>query len=319
MLIDWSLADIGSLDGRRVLITGGNSGIGFQTARELLKRGACVVLGCRCPKRGEAALAEIHREMPGALAEVLLLDLSSIQSIRAAVALELSHGLPLDVLINNAGVMSPPDRKETVDGFELQFGVNVLGHFLLTALLLPALERAEMGRVVTVASIAHKRGRMYWEDLQESVCYNPGTSYAQSKLANLLFAQELERYFQVKGSRVRSFACHPGVASTHLFVQGDRAMAQRAVRWVLTWIIWATCNNELQGALPTLFCATSDRAQAGGYYGPQGFREMRGGDVGTAAVAPAAQDPMAASRLWSVCQELLGYPFTDGCSHFKDA
>lgn len=294
-----------SLHNQRILITGANVGIGYHAALQLARRGATVVMACRDPQRGEAALARLRQAVPGALAELSLLDLSSFASIRECARRELESGQPLKVLINNAGVMAPPKRLTTAEGFELQFGTNVLGHFLLTALLMPALEQADSARVVTVASIAHKRGEIRFEDLQWEQEYDPSASYAQSKLANLMLALEMERRLRAAGSSVTSVACHPGVAATRLFVTGDYGPVEKVVRIFLTWAIGLFLNSEAQGAEPTLFAATSEQAVGGGYYGPCGFREMRGA-VGQAQIRPQAQDQEAARRLWEVCERLTG-------------
>jgi NAD(P)-dependent dehydrogenase (short-subunit alcohol dehydrogenase family) len=310
MRYDWTLEKIGLQRGKRILITGANSGIGYHASVELARRGATVVMACRDPKRGGDALTRLRQAVPGADVELALLDLASLSSVRRAAALERERGLPLDALLNNAGVMAPPKRLETADGFELQFGTNVLGHFLLTQQLMPNLEKAESARVVTVASIAHKRGRMQFDDLQYQNDYDPGRSYAQSKLANLLFTFELERRLQ--NSSVTSLACHPGVASTSLFVTGDYGFLEKLIRTIASYAIGLFLNSELQGALPTLYAATSEHAEGGGYYGPQGYREMRGGDVGEAQVRPQAQNTDDARRLWEICEELTGVEFLAG-------
>jgi len=268
------------------------------------------VLGCRDRAKGEAALARLKREVPEARAELGIFDLASLESVRAFAAKELARAQPLDLLINNAGVMAPPQRLETVDGFELQFGTNVLGHFALTALLLPALERAAAKpqapapRVVMVASIAHKRGRLDFDDLQSRRNYSPMKSYQQSKLADLMLAFEMDRRLKAAGSRIVCNAAHPGVANTNLFQPGDRPVIERAVRRVVGHLIGALLNTDEDGGLPTVYAAVAPEARGGGYYGPQGFEEMRGGDVGDAKVAPQALDQAAAARLWSVCEEL---------------
>jgi NAD(P)-dependent dehydrogenase (short-subunit alcohol dehydrogenase family) len=311
MKSNWTLESMGSQHGKRVLITGANAGIGYQTALEFARRGASVILACRHQQRGEEALDRIRAAVPGALAELSTLDLASLSSVREAAQRELAQEQPLHLLINNAGVMAPPRRLQTEDGFELQLGTNVLGHFLLTALLLPALERAPQARVITVASIAHKRGRICFEDLQSASDYQPRPSYAQSKLANLLLALELERRLRRLGSTVCSVACHPGVAATQLFRTGDYNALQKAIRLLVTYAIGLFLNSERQGALPTLFASVSEQAQGGGYYGPQGYLEMRGGDVGPAWISDQAQDPETARRLWSACEELLGIRFLE--------
>ena len=310
----WSAADIPSLAGQRALVTGANSGIGFHAALELARHGAHVVLGCRDGSKGEAAAQRIRRQIPGVSLEVLQLDLASLRSVREAAETERAQGKGLDLLINNAGVMAPKKRKPTEDGFELQFGTNVLGHFALTALLMPALELAagfqvERPRVVTIASIAHKRGRLDFADLQSEQSYKPMVAYAQTKLANVMFALEFERRLQAAGepaSRVMSVAAHPGVAHTNLFQVGDYSPIERRLRGWIGVLIGTFLNTEQEGTLPTLYAATAAEANPGGYYGPQGWLEMRGGDVGEAVVAPQARDTAAAQRLWAECQRLTG-------------
>ena len=318
----WHIRDFGEhipdQAGRRVLVTGANSGIGYPTARELARAGAHVLLGSRDRAKGEAAVARLRSEVPAASVELSVFDLASLDSVREFAARELDRGLPLDVLIDNAGVMAPPKRLETKDGFELQFGTNVLGHFALTRLLMPLLEKAVAGsnaklpqapRVVIVASIAHKRGRIAFDDLQSVRSYDPMQSYAQTKLADLMLAFELDRRLKAKGSAIESVAAHPGVANTNLFVAGDFNSVERAVRRIMGPVIGALLGTALDGALPNIYAAVAPEARAGGYYGPQGFQEMRGGDAGEAKVAPQALDEAVAARLWTVCEELTGVAF----------
>ena len=295
--------------GRRALVTGANSGIGFYAALELARRGALVLLGARDPMRGEAAAARIRSEVRDAKIELVLLDLASLAQVRAFAEAELARGTGLDLLINNAGVMAPKTREVTADGFEMQFGVNVLGHFALTALLLPALERAgQRGgpapRVVTIASIAHKRGRIDFGDLQAEMRYDAMGAYRQSKLADLMIALELDRRLRAAGSRVMSVAAHPGVAQTPLFLRSEHQGVERVVRQGMGVAIRLFLNSAAQGAVPTLFAATAPEAESGGYYGPQGFEEMRGGDVGAAIISAQAQDRGIAVRLWEECERL---------------
>lgn len=308
----WNLSDVPSQDGKRILITGANSGIGFHAARVLARKGANVILACRDVLRGEAALSRLKAGDPGVRAELAILDLASLASVRAFAQRELAERHPLHMLINNAGVMAPPRRLETADGFELQFGTNVLGHFALTALLMPALELAAASggaRVVTIASIAHKRGRLDFDDLQSERRYSPMQSYQQSKLADLMFAFELDRRLRAAGSRVMSVAAHPGVANTNLFRAGEHSAIESALRAGASHLVGLLLNSDEAGALPTLYAATSPAVAGGGYYGPTGFMEMRGDRVGDAAVAPQARDVEAATRLWQVCESLTGVRF----------
>jgi len=310
----WTVASMPSQAGRRALITGANSGIGYHAALELARKGAHVLLACRDKAKGDAALERLRAEVPAASAEVVVLDLASLESVCAFGAAELSLSEPLDLLINNAGVMAPKRRLETKDGFEIQFGTNVLGHFVLTGLLLPALVRAAVNhpqrpRVVTLSSIAHKQGRLNFDDLQSAKSYGPMVAYRQSKLADLMLAFELGRRLRTAVppiSGVMSVAAHPGVANTNLFQVGEFSAAERVVRRGFGVAIGALLNSEAEGAVPTLFAATSPDVVDGGYYGPQGFQEMRGGDVGLAKVAPQALDQAAAARLWSECERLSG-------------
>ena len=301
--------------GRRALITGANSGIGYHAALELARKGAHVLLACRDKAKGDRALERLRAEVRAASAQVVLLDLASLETVCAFGVAELALGEPLDLLINNAGVMAPKRRLQTKDGFEIQFGTNVLGHFVLTALLLPALVRAaaankaQRPRVVTLASIAHKRGRLNFDDLQSTKDYKPMEAYGQSKLAGLMLAFELCRRLRAAGppiSSVMSVAAHPGVANTNLFQVGEFSTVERVLRRGFGVAIGALLNTEAEGALPTLFAATSPDVVDGGYYGPQGLLEMRGGDVGLARVAAQALDQAAAARLWSECERLSG-------------
>ncbi len=305
----WNVTDIPSQAGRRALITGANSGIGYHAALELARKGAHVLLAARDRTRGEAALARLRREAPGSSAELVLLDLASLTGIRSFAEAELAHWKPLDLLIDNAGVMAPPKRLQTEDGFELQFGTNVLGHFALTALLFPLLQAAPGNpRIVTIASIAHKRAKIDFDDLMAHHSYDPMRSYGQTKLANLLVAFELDRRLREAHSPILSVAAHPGVAKTNLLETGDYPRLVKAIRRTANSLIGKVMNTDAEGAIPTLFAATALDAASGGYYGPQGFQETRGGDVGPAKIALQAKDKAVAKRLWSVCEELTGVP-----------
>jgi NAD(P)-dependent dehydrogenase (short-subunit alcohol dehydrogenase family) len=310
----WQAADIPSMAGKRVLITGANSGIGYHAALKLARKGAHVMLACRDRQRGEAALSRLNTDAPSAHTELVIFDLASLASIHAFAEKELVQHRPLHILINNAGVMAPPKRLETVDGFELQFGTNVLGHFALTSLLMPALNQAaaessERPRIVTIASIAHKRGQLNFDDLQSTKSYSPMRAYQQSKLADLMFSFELYSRLQAAKSPIMSIAAHPGVANTNLFQVGEHSAFEKTIRNLVGHAIGIILNSDAEGALPTLYAATAPDAKDGGYYGPQGFQEMRGDHVGPAKVATQALDTAAAARLWKVCEDLTGIKF----------
>jgi NAD(P)-dependent dehydrogenase (short-subunit alcohol dehydrogenase family) len=310
----WKAEQIPSLTNRRFLITGANSGIGFAAAMKLARKNAELIVTCRDRRKGEETLARLREEAPGVRAEAGVLDLASLASVREFAAQELHRQRPLHVLINNAGVMAVPRRTLTADGFEMQFGTNVLGHFALTGLLWPAIQRAatettEAPRIVTIASIAHKRTHLDLEDLQSSRSYSPMRAYQQSKLANLMLALEMGRRLQATGSQVRSIAAHPGVAATALFRTDGRSSLTRSLRTIMGHVIGMFLNDEAEGALPTLYAATAPDAENGGYYGPQEFGEMRGETVGPAKIAAHAQDEALASRLWEKCSDLTGVDF----------
>lgn len=307
----WTVSDIPEQTGKRALITGANSGIGYQAARVLARKGAQVMLACRDLQRAERAASAIRTETPAAKVEIALVDLASLASVRAFARAELERQRPLHLLVNNAGVMAPSRRRETADGFELQFGINVLGHFALTALLFPAMEQAAalaapQPRIVTVASIAHKGGRLIFDDFQSTRSYSPMVAYRQSKLADLIFAFALSRRLSAARSPIMSIAVHPGVANTNLFRGTDRPALERAARGAVGSLIGLLFNSDYAGALPTLFAATSDAAVNGGYYGPQGWTEMRGERVGNARVARRARDVATGERLIETCEQLTG-------------
>jgi NAD(P)-dependent dehydrogenase (short-subunit alcohol dehydrogenase family) len=313
----WTLAQMPSQAGKRFFITGGNSGVGYWAAVELARRGATVVLACRNQARGEDALRRLKLDAAGpesaaSQAELVILELGSLESIRSVAEAEVARHQPLNGLINNAGVMRPPKRLETKDGFELQFGTNVLGHFALTCRLMPALEMGRSSqiedapRVVTLASIAHKRGRIDFDDLQAEKSYSPTRGYNQSKLGNLMFAFELERRLRAASLGAVSIAVHPGVAKTNIFKIGSGTGISRVAETIVAGTIGLLLNSSLEGALPTLYAATAPEAKGGAYYGPQGLAETRGGDVGPAWVSPAAKDEAAQKKLWDICANLTG-------------
>jgi NAD(P)-dependent dehydrogenase (short-subunit alcohol dehydrogenase family) len=308
----WTAEQIPSQAGKTALITGANSGIGYQAALELARHGAHVLLGCRNEAKGRAALERLLREArgtnaEGASAEVVQLDMASLASIRAFAAAFLGRGIALDLLINNAGVMALPKRELTEDGFERQFGTNHLGHFALTGLLLPALLAAPAPRVVTVASLAHRTGKIEFDNLQRERGYEGWDAYNASKLANILFAKELDRRARAAHSRLLSLAVHPGVSTTSIFENGPGTMNLKAI--MVRVLAPVLMQNDEAGALPTLYAATSPDAQGGEYIGPDGFQELKGSPV-VVQPRPQALDVAVGERLWAVSEELTGvhYP-----------
>jgi len=298
----WTTADIPPQTGKLAVVTGANSGVGFQAARELARAGAEVILACRNPQKAAAAQRTILAELPNAQLEVAPLNLASLASIRAFAEKILNRHCCLDLLVNNAGVMALPDRQLTADGFELQFGTNHLGHFALTGLLLPAILTAPAPRIVTVSSIAHRGGTIRFEDLQWARGYKPWPAYRQSKLANLYFAFELDRKLRTTHPNVASIAVHPGVASTNLFHAGP-GQKKNLAGIVAPMLIAIIGQSDAQGALPTLYGATAPQARSGRFYGSNGFREMRGYPVEVRAEAPA-YDEAIADHLWNISEEL---------------
>ena len=292
----FTAGDVPSQQGKCFIVTGANAGLGLDASLVLAARGARVVLACRSADKAQAAMARIRADVPGADLAFLPLDQADLASVRAAA--EQAHAEPrIDALINNAGVMYPPLIR-TAQGFEPQFGVNHLGTFALTALLLPKLAETPGARVVVTASLAHRFGKIDWNDLDAHKSYKTSQRYADSKLANTLFLYELDRRLRAAGSPVMAVGCHPGVATTELGRHsGATQFAFRYFRRML--------NTAEMGAWPTLQAATDPAAEAGGYYGPQGFGEMRGAS-GPAKRKATARDPQLARRLWDVSIEKTG-------------
>ncbi|HVP01556.1 MAG TPA: oxidoreductase [Solirubrobacteraceae bacterium] len=306
----WTAADMPDQTGRLAVVTGANSGIGLIAARELARAGATVVLACRDPERAAQAARAIRDAAAGARVEVQALDLADLASVAAcAQALHDAHD-HLDLLVNNAGVMATPHRT-TADGFELQLGTNHLGHFALTGRLLDLLLAARAPRVVTVSSGAHRFGRMNFEDLQSERRYNKWRAYGQSKLANLLFAFELQRRATAAGSELLSVAAHPGWAATNLQFAGPQMAGSGLEEHLAALGNRLFAQSDEQGALPTLYAATVTDIPPGAYVGPDGFLEQRGHPklVGTTS---AARDEHDAAELWAVSQELTGVRFDFG-------
>ncbi len=303
MTQNWTTAQIPSQAGKHAIVTGANIGLGFQTARALARAGAQVVMACRSVDRGNAAAEKIRAEQPGAQLFVAELDLSKLASVRAFAEAVLAAGEPVDLLVNNAGIMATPKREVTTDGFELQLATNYLGHFALTGLLLPALLRAPAPRVVSLSSNAHKRGQLNFGDLQLEQGYGPMKSYAQTKLAMLVFARELDRQSRLHGANLVSIAAHPGLSTTSI----GRDLAGPA-RFITTLAFRILGQSDANGTLPQLYAATAPDAEPGGYYGPDGFQEFKGAPA-PAKVAPQAAVVASGPRLWSASEQLTGVAY----------
>lgn len=300
----WTTAHIPSQQGRTAVVTGAG-GLGFEDARALARAGAEVILASRDPAKGDAAVAQIREEITHARIRFEVLDLASLASI-ASFAGRLGGQLEsLDLLINNAGVMDPPKRQVTADGFELQFGTNFLGHFALTGRLLPLLRKASRPRVVTVSSIAARIGAIDFADLNAKQTYDARAAYAQSKLACLMFALELQRRSEAGGWGVASLAAHPGVSRTELLFNAPGGGSSAAGFRRFAWFLFQPVP---QGALPTLYAATALIAKGGEYYGPHGFAELRG-RPSAAKIPPRALDKPAAARLWQISEDMTKVRF----------
>jgi NAD(P)-dependent dehydrogenase (short-subunit alcohol dehydrogenase family) len=298
----WSVAAVPDQHGRTVVITGASSGIGFEAARVLADRGALVVLACRSEAKSEAAVQRIRAAVPGASLESVRLDLASLDSVRTAAA-EVHRRFPrLDLLINNAGVMTPPYSR-TADGFELQFGTNHLGHFAFTGLLLDRIRDVPGARIVTVASAAHRMGTMNFDDLNSERGYRRSRAYGQSKLANLLFTYELQRRLAAAGAQVIAVSAHPGASRTELdrHMPGWLRSTYHAVGGLIT-------QDAVGGSLPTLRAATDPAVTGGQYYGPSGFAELRGHPV-IVRSGPRSYDVRSQARLWEESQRLTGVTY----------
>jgi NAD(P)-dependent dehydrogenase (short-subunit alcohol dehydrogenase family) len=304
----WTAEDMPDLDGRTALVTGANSGLGLQTARALAGAGATVLLGCRSAERAAAAREAIVSAHPQALVETVSLDLGDLASVERAAEAVATRGEPLDLLINNAGVMAPP-RRETADGFELQLGTNHLGHFALTGRLLDTLLAAAAPRVVNVSSIAHRHGAMDFDDLNWERSYSRWPAYGRSKLANLLFTLELARRAEEAGTGLIAAAAHPGYSATNLQTNGPGIgrlgpLAKPAMRIANVFL----AQSDERGALPTLYAATAPGVEGDDYFGPDGPGEWRGHPKRVGRSGRAA-NPEDARRLWEVSERLTGVSY----------
>lgn len=302
-MTQWTTSDIPNQRGRTAVVTG-PGGLGFEDALALARAGANVILAGRNPAKGEAAATAIRDAVPSAAVRFEFIDLSNLAAVNAFADRLKAQLDGLDLLINNAGVMTPPNRELTVDGFELQFGANHLAHFALTAWLMPLLKKGEDARMVSVSSIAARRGAIDFENLNAQRDYRPMPAYAQSKLACLMFALEFQRRSDAAGWGVSGIAAHPGISRTQLLYNTPGGHPHRRLRSAL----WFLFQPVARGALPTLYAATAHEAEGGAYYGPDGLAETRGYPA-VARIPPAALDQAAAARLWEMSERLTGVQF----------
>ncbi len=301
---DWSADRISDLAGKTLIVTGGNSGLGYETTRELARHGARVLLACRSPEKAQAAIDRLRAENPRADVTAMALDLASLASVRSFASAFLGKHEPLHGLINNAGVMALP-RCETVDGFEMQLGTNHLGHFALTGWLLPSLLATHGSRVVNLSSTMHRTGRMRWDDLHGQRSYGKWTAYGQSLLANLLFSHELQRRLAAKGAQTISVACHTGYAATNLQFAGPRMQGSSLLETGAGLLNRLFAQSAAMGALPTLYAATAPGVRGGEYYGPGGFAEMWGPPK-LVRSSRRSQDAADAAKLWEISEDATG-------------
>lgn len=306
----WTAEEMGDMSEKTVIVTGANSGLGYEATKSFARHGADVVLACRSTDRGSEAAERIHQELPDAALTVLELDLADLSSVKEfATAFEDAYD-DLHILCNNAGVMGIP-RSETADGFETQFGVNHLGHFALTGILLDDLrETEEETRVVTQSSGLHERGEIDFEDLQGERSYDEWDAYGQSKLANLLFTYELQRRLDSTGvDSVMSVACHPGYADTNLQHRGPEQFGSTLRLWMIKAANAVIAQDAEDGVLPLLYAATASDMTGGDYAGPGGLMNMRGHPEKQHS-SDRSYDETTAERLWKVSEELTGVDYS---------
>lgn len=297
----WNEADIFDQRGRSAVVTG-TGGLGLETALVLARAGFDVIIAGRNPQKGADAVARVQRAVPHAAVRFETLDLADLSSI-SSFARQMKDSMGrLELLVNNAGIMVPPNRQQTRDGFELQFGTNYLGHFALTAHLMPLLSKGADARVVGVSSVAARAGKISFDDINSERHYRPMEAYSQSKLACLMFALELQHRSQAAGWGVSSMAAHPGVSRTDLL---HNAPGRKSLQGFVRTFLWFLFQPAAQGALPQLFAATSNEAKPGGYYGPDRLSETRGHPQ-PARIPPQALDRAASSRLWEVSERMTG-------------
>jgi len=300
-MTNWTKNNIPDLNGKVFIITGANSGLGYESAFALTEKSATVIMACRNLERAQVSRDAIKIAVPAAKLELMELDLASLKSIHSFAKTYKSKYDRLDVLLNNGGVMGRP-RSVTQDGFETQFGVNYLGHFALTSLLLDVLLKTSASRVVTVSSRMHSSGKMAWDDLMSEHQYDPWVAYKQSKLANLLFTFELNRRLEAKGTTTKAIAVHPGLAATR-WPENNLKGVQKFLMKTMNPMV---SQSAAMGALSQLYAAVDVNAKPGSYYGPE--RDTRGYPVEGRA-SDAAYNEVDAKRLWQLSEELTGIKY----------
>jgi NAD(P)-dependent dehydrogenase (short-subunit alcohol dehydrogenase family) len=303
----WTTNDIPDQSGKLAVITGATGGLGLDTALGLAGAGAEVVLAGRNLAKGQAAEGVIRQRHSGAKVRFETVDLARLESIADFADRMRSAGQPINILVNNAGLMAPPKRQITADGFELQFGTNYLGHFALTGRLVPLLKEGR-ARVVELSSIAHRSGQIHFDDLNFERGYKPFPVYGQSKLAMLMFAVELDRRSKAEGWGLTSVAAHPGFARTDLVDNGPAVGANAFMISAIKLMVRMIGHSSAAGALSTLMAATLPSAKGGQYFGPQGWMEFKG-PPGPGKIEPRALDADVASKLWNVSEDLTRVTF----------
>ncbi|MFK7920626.1 MAG: oxidoreductase [Bacteroidia bacterium] len=299
----FTLDKVESQKGRIAIVTGANTGLGYETALGLAQKEATIIMACRSLQKAETAKQNILAAVPQADIDIIQIDLSKLASVRAFAKAYLAKYQQLDLLVNNAGVMMPP-YTQTEDGFELQMGANHLGHFLLTGLLLESLTRTPGSRVVSLSSLAHQNGKINFDNLNWEKDYSKTGAYGQSKLACLMYGYELQRRLKLAGADTLSVIAHPGVSDTEL--------GRHFPKWLYTILSYTLVplisQSAAKGALPTLMAALDNNSKGGEYYGPTGFQGMKG-KPGLATSTELSQDPAIAKKLWEVSEDLTGITY----------
>lgn len=306
-MTEWTAEDIPDLEGTKVIVTGANSGLGFEASKMFADSNAEVIMACRSIEKAKEAKEDIEKQIENAELEVRKLDLADLESVQDFAEEFKANHEELDILCNNAGIMAIP-REETKDGFEKQLGVNHLGHFALTAKLFPSLKKAEKATVVNQSSGLHKRGKINFGDLMHEEKYSPHQAYADSKLANLLFTYELERKIKEKDLPIRSVACHPGYAATNLQKRSAEKSGNKIKKYTMAAMNRVLAQSAEVGALPMIYAAVAEDVDGGDYIGPNGLMNMRGHPEKQES-SKASQSKETAEKLWNVSEELTEIDF----------